>query len=81
MVAYMGLKIQHKNGNNFLQGTKVNKFPTKMLNWSDFCLMQLNYIVLCKSVVSEGKELISNWPGNQKREAMSFLEPDWPIRY
>ena len=29
MVAYVGLEIQHKNGNDFLQGTKVNKFPAK----------------------------------------------------
>ena len=37
-------------------------------------------IVLCKSVVSEGKELISNWPIRfQETHGFSFF--DWLIRY
>ena len=38
-------------------------------------------IVICKSVVSEEKELISNWPIKNKKacDYVSFLESDWPI--
>ena len=43
-------------------------------------LSEVRLLCFEKSVVTEGKELISNWPIKNEKH-VSFMESDWPIQY